>query len=427
VQWRDTCCGLIVSGAGAPLLTLGLPWPSLLSGRPLSQRERWATDFLIYLVIHGGLYNRKKKVRGFTPISYDYIDSVLGVVGHRVMKWLLDMRVFEKDGNWSVGSKAFGYKLSSAALSYGFCVRPMPAVIWGRFTRYWNKRARRRRATVYVNQRRILRTVTLDQAIWPLLLRPQTRRAERIAAVYAILTACHIRNGNWYITDDQRTGRCFTNVSNFRSDLRRYLLIAGRPTGELDIANSQPTLLVSLCYGAAESAERTLALSLVQSGAFYSTICSWAGLQHLSHKKQKERVFAGVMFADNEAVSKLWPAFVKHLPLMAAYVSQVKAAGRASLALQAIESTSLTPALKGRNRLLNGSNALALRLQKLEADIMLGRVFPRLTSMGINALSLHDGCLVAVEHLETVQSVILEEFKTITGIKPWVRLKQPES
>jgi len=383
---------------GQPLVTLNIPWQDYITGIALTPIELWAMDVVVYLVIYSRLYNRRKGGRGFAPVAYAYIRLVVGEPGMRALDWLKRMGVVKCDELFVKGSKAYGFKLTPTAITWGYRVTPMPATVAARFNKHWAKRRREavQAGSLYAHQWQTLRSVTLDPAIWPAVLNPP-KGMNRVKAVHRILAACHIQNRNWYFSDDKRTGRCFTNASNFPSDLRRFLRIGGQATGECDIANSQPTLLVSLVYGKDESAERTLALNLVQAGKFYSTVCGWAGLGDLAPAKQKVRVFAGVLFAEDHSSSKLWPGVVAHLPKMADYINRAKSGGQKA--------------------------ALALRLQTLEADIMLKRAFPRLKGIGISALSLHDGCLVAVEHLQCVEAVVCEEVEAVTGIKPLVRIK----
>lgn len=397
VDWVGVGVG-ISACRGMPLVSLAVPWSQFLPGVELTRKEKWALDVVVYLIIHARLYNRRKGGRGYYPVSYGYIRAIAGTPGVRALKWLVGMGAVECDGRYIKGEKSYGYKLTTTATSWGYSVRPMPAQIAARFDKHWTERRREaeKAGETYKQQWRVLQSVTLDPAIWPALLKPP-RGENRIKAVHRILSACHMRNRNWYFSHDEKTGRCFTNVTNFPADYRKYLRIGGRSTSEGDIANSQPTGLVAVAYARQEdSPERAYALGLVQAGAFYSTVCDWAGLGHLPHKKQKQRVFAGVLFAKDHSESVLWPGVIKRLPVMAACIEGVKRAG---------------------------PNALALRLQKQEAEIMLGRVFPRLAAMGIAALSLHDGCLVTSEHLATARRVIEEEYEAATDIRPTVRTK----
>lgn len=398
--------GELGSIRGVPLISLGVSWDSCIFGRRLRPLERQSLDAVVHLIIHAQLFNRKRSKGGFAPVPVRLIRSLAGSLGEWAMDFLVAVKVVETDRHYIVGKKAKGYRFSHAALSWGFSPKRMPQ----RFARRLGQHlAERRRVTVnrglaYADMYQTLRTVTLNPAIWPKLLNPPEGESP-IQSLHRILAAFHIERANWYFTHDEKTGRCFCNVANFPSDLRQFLLIGGRPTGEDDIANSQPTLLVALAYkGQEQCEERAYALSLAKAGSFYATVCGWAGLGHLSHKEQKEEVFRGVLFARCPGRSPVWSGVDRHLQIMAEYITKSK--GEVS-----------------KQRGIDASNALALRLQSLEADIMMGRVFPRLTAMGIAGISLHDGCLVAREHLEKARQVIEEEFEAATGILPTVRIK----
>ena len=396
-MWREAG-GRVLGSKQAPLLGLNVDWESCLSELRPTAKELLALDVVIHLILHARIYNRRGGLNGFSSLSMAYILSVAGEPGRRVLQWLLGLKCVECDNRYRKGDKALGYLLTRRALGLGFSVKPMPPVIVERLGLHWQKR---RRATVkagpaYAAQWKCLQTVTLDPAIWPVLLQPTTGH-DTAKTVHRILMAFHIEHRNWFFCHDEKTGRCFSNVSNFPSDLRQYLRIGGQQTRECDIVNSQPTLLCSLAYRACgEHPERDATLRLVRDGKFYSALCGWAGKGDLPHKKQKRMVFAGVLFAKDHSRSELWPAVQERVPVMAGTITAAK---------------------------LRGANALALQLQKLEADIMLGRVFPRLTSLGIHGISLHDGCLVPSEHTTTAASVIAEEFAAVTGITPTVRIK----
>lgn len=396
-KWRQTCEEL-KGLKELPLLTLDIPWECYLHGITLRSKERWTLDLIVYLVIHAQHYNRRKGMKGYARLAYGYIRDIAGEPGLRALGWLREMGVIKRDEYYVRGKKAYGFRLTKTALSWGYSVKTMPSLYAKKMCPPSRKRdlgERDDRAT-YAQQLRTLQTVTVDPEIWTVLATP-SRGVSRRKTVSQVLAASHIRNRNWFFSVHEETGRCFNNVTSFRSALRKYLRVGGKATVELDIACSQPTLLMALAYkerGTPE--EREFALSLVQSGTFYRTLCEWAGDGDLPHEEQKSFVFKSIVYSKKADALDRFPQVRVNLPTMGAYIDEAKR---------------------------EAPNALALRLQKLEAVIMLGRVMPTLAAMGVGALSIHDGCLVAAEHGATAQAVIEAEFMAETGIAPTVRIK----
>ena len=251
---------------------------------------------------------------------------------------------------------------------------------------------------IYADLWKTLLTVTLADGIWPLLDQP-AKRGEMTKRVWRILAAENIRRRHWYFSHDGKTGRCFNNVANFPRELRQFLLLGGHPTAECDIANSQPLFLANLAYGLTPSEERLRYANLVRSGRFYETLGQWAGLGGLDREKLKKRVYSGILFGRDHHRSVLWDALKPHFPQLLAYIDESKR---------------------------EAHNGLALKLQSKEAEVMLGRIIPRLKAEGIRALSIHDGCLCRAADASWAKLVMEEEVEAAIGIKPTVKIKVPE-
>ena len=56
-----------------------------------------------------------------------------------------------------------------------------------------------------------------------------------------------VRNGEWWMDSDPKTGRLFSNLTNLKRELRGHLRVEGQGLVEIDIKNSQPTFLALLC------------------------------------------------------------------------------------------------------------------------------------------------------------------------------------
>jgi len=66
---------------------------------------------------------------------------------------------------------------------------------------------------------------------------------------------------------------------------------------------------------------------------------------------------------------------------------------------------------------------LAINLQKVEADIMINHVVPRLAEKNIYVLTIHDSIVTLPGHAEFVKQTILKVFNEKYGLVPTVKVK----
>jgi hypothetical protein len=391
IAWTCGPTGEVLVSLRFPLQTTShTPWAFVL--------RQNALHAVVHLVVMAGVYNRKSCKGGFVPVPISLFRKIAGGhLGSEALTFLIQTRVIESDGIFRRGEKSKGYRFSRKALGFGFTVTNASKRITERLCRARNKRLRKTTGStpVFAALLRILKTVSVAGDAWADLARP-VRSCEVLKRIYRILAVEDIRRRHWYFSHDEKTGRCFNNVTNFPRDVRPFLLIGGQPTAECDIANSQPLFLAGLAYGSTPSAERTHFVELVRSGQFYETVGQWAGLDRLPRETLKKRIYTGILFGRNHRKSKLWDALANQLPLLAAYIERTKR---------------------------DAHNALALALQKKEAEVMLGQIVPRLLAEGCPVLSIHDGCLCRIVDAERVRQVMEEEVEMAIGIKPTVKVK----
>jgi hypothetical protein len=384
---------------GEVLVSLCFPLKALFPRAWAFALRQNAIHAVVHLVVMAGVYNRKTFKGGFVPVTFSQFRTIAGFhLGSEALTVLIKSKVIETDGIFCPGEKSKGYRFTRKALGYGFTVKNASQRISARIRSARNKRLRKTTGTsaVFKDLLRVLKTVSLDPEVWTELERP-VRSGEVLKRVYRILAAEDIRRGHWYFSHDDKTGRCFNNVTNFPKDVRPFLLVGGQPTAECDIANSQPLFLAGLAYGTTPSEERTFFVELVRSGQFYEAVGRWAGLDRLPRETLKKRIYAGVLFSRNHRGSKLWDALANRLPLLAAYIERTKK---------------------------DAHNALALALQKREAEVMLGQIVPRLLAEGRPVLSIHDGCLCRTRDAEHVRRIMEEEVEKAIGITPTVKVKK---
>jgi hypothetical protein len=199
------------------------------------------------------------------------------------------------------------------------------------------------------------------------------------------------------------TGRWFNAITNMKKELRRCLLLAGEPVGCVDICESQPALLASMILqhyhpslpstsltykgtvggrgGESLPADLLDYCSLVSAGSFYEAL---GGMTGTSRPRAKKRFLVDVLAKKGNYPSKIEDAFRDRFPTVYEFIRRTNRKSHAEL---------------------------IRRLQRAEADFVIGSVAPRLVD-SIPVVSLHDalyGRLGDVDEIETAFHATCEE------------------
>lgn len=236
-----------------------------------------------------------------------------------------------------------------------------------------------------------------------------------------------VRDKAFWIRRDTKTGRVFHTASQMPRELRQFLLIDGEETVELDIANAQPAFLLGE-FGAEQcTRERDTFASVVSDGRFYEALLAGIGraTPHLHRRYHelferdrgafKESVFRQLLFSESKpvpnkmekAAAHLWPDLTRRLRTV-----------RAEHA---------------------GASQLARRLQRAEANLILGNVLPMLQGMppgttlknagtpllgsSAKVVTVHDSIICQRRHASIVKRVLEEQTQTILGTALTIREK----
>jgi len=216
------------------------------------------------------------------------------------------------------------------------------------------------------------------------------------------IAAASVINQSFFFTQARNSGRVYNSFTSFPKELRRYALLDGEPTVEIDIRNSQPLFLAQFYPG--DSVEGQKYRALVKEGRLYEeiqTAAAAAGIE-LDRDQTKKRLYAQVLFGKNNKHYELLAVFRSVFPELAQFVWDLKRR--------------------------EGFKQLAVELQKREATVMINRVIPRLAILlpGVPVLPVHDSLVVPVEHARLAEKVIEEEVFATTGIKPSLRATFPK-
>jgi len=185
-------------------------------------------------------------------------------------------------------------------------------------------------------------------------------------------------------------GRLHYPVSNLKRELRKFLLLDGEQTCEIDATASQPTLHASL-YGG-DCAERQRYCAFVTSKRFYETVAEWGGFvgpredcKDLVFKK----LFYGSIFPEEKPA--IWHRFCLEFPILAGLMEKVKR---------------------------GGNSALPHRMQKLEADIVINTACRALKKARIPVLTVHDSLIVPISKKQEAQEIYRQSWLSNVGFEP---------
>lgn len=319
----------------------------------------------------------------------------------RIRAQMVRAGLIQTDGIYVPGLKSRGYKLSPWTLRQPLTEIPV-------------SKAQARLIGIYAPHAKIIRPpekaehliiwrnlqlLTVDPAAWAQLkdgprLRPAAR-SQRISTLQMI------ERRAWAFSVSSGSGRVFNNFTSVASDLRPYLRLSGinNVNAEVDVSASQLFILAMLYPP--DSTERIAYLNIVTSGRFYEALERDCKKPFESRKTLKVGVMVEILFGRQEHGKELWLGFQRRFPELSA-IMQSYCGGCGS--------------------------ALAMYLQRTEADVMIGRVVPRLHQIleGRAFLTLHDAIFCQASDADAVAVVIAEEFGRLVGTSPSIKVKRCE-
>lgn len=344
----------------------------------------------------------KQTWKGYSPLSSVALREALGRNGaERAMSSCMSRGFLQTDNSWMVGEKCKGYRLTKK-----WAKMPLERVelrdldLVGKLAK--NERERAEMAINGIPARRWIYENLASLSFrggFMAVLASHGGDWDRINA--RIQAVGRIEDRDWWFSVDKKTGRLFHNAATLPKDCRRLLLVDGRPTAEVDIANCQPFLLSGL-YPSRDSAERRRLLDLCVSGRFYENMAAIFQGPNGDPDKLKEAVYRHIMYG------RAW--HLKQPPFLA-FRAQWPELG----------------AIIGESKFgKDGHRELPQMMQKAEADLMIGKVVPRLMrEMPLcKALTVHDSLLVPVPYAGEVADIIRDEIAKEYGCCPPVRVKE---
>ena len=196
---------------------------------------------------------------------------------------------------------------------------------------------------------------------------------------------------------DYKTGRMFTAITNLSKELRGCLEIDGEQLVELDIASSQPLLLSTLYQDHGE--EYFKYKSLVESGRFYEFMIDKTGGVKTREDIKSETYRYMFGLTNNPNCAEYAFEFKKEFPVLDKILKNEK------------------------QDELWGHKIVSLKMQTIEAAIILGEAAVKCLSEDIDIITIHDSFMIKPKHKDRVLAIMKESFAKL-GLNPTIKQKE---
>jgi len=234
-------------------------------------------------------------------------------------------------------------------------------------------------------------------------------------------------NCSWEIG---KTGRIYNNVTNFPRDLRKFLRWQKTPLQEKDISNSQPVFFNKLIDDYIQDHFHTTSPSttLLENPIYVSTISETLLYKNLTTKGIFYDYLMERFIKGHEQYDYLLDDLIINEPrdiFKKIFFGRVFYCEDKWITNEREEFKILFPHVSEIVTYYKKDNYknLANSLQKLESDLIINHVVPRLSNQNIYCLTIHDSILTTPDKLETVKEIILNEFENQYGIVPTIKIK----
>lgn len=255
----------------------------------------------------------------------------------------------------------------------------------------------------YLNEQ--LNNVTIDEKKAEKLIKMQEKDKSNTALDSYRFTVDAFVNKRHYQIRSKKCGRVFNHITNLPRFLRGTIKLYGKPLYNVDIKSCQP-LLLTLLYNK-KSKENIKYKSLVESGSFYQSICSY--LKWKWNEKTKEDIKSitwKYAFGRNENKKKnkfIDDYFRDSFPELRQLIYEFK------LKLFVKEERSHAK--------------LPIFLQKMESSAIIDELVTLFSKLKIPILTIHDSFLCHKEDIEIVKQYTVQTFQKMFNLTPSIDVK----
>jgi len=399
--------------------------------------------YIINYIANAYSLRRKEEKEGFIPINIKKLQEVTVSNIRTYIKVLENGEFIISDNEFIPGRKSKGYKINPRFLKgeYLFYEVKPGSKLFSKLKRRWrNNKAHYDRLPPYLKQMKdLLMKVELDYPKaeqWINNVQDENKKLQYLSSLYRMKD-----HRSRYFKRNKTNERLDTNLTNFKSDMRQYII--GYYVS-IDLKNSQPTLLSqllkhiierdrkekgSLCFNMRfldpslffglrsfaavskihQTSKNAFLVNLnsfeqsVLQGTFYEDFLNrFSG--NISRDEVKE-ILLKVLFSRNVAYREYRP-FVSYKKEKAVFSSVYPYVYKCVYALKQKD-----------------HSKLAIYLQRLESYIFIDCIAKELVESGIVPLTIHDSVLVDSHYKDRAMEIIKNTFLKQLGVVPSFRIK----
>lgn len=218
---------------------------------------------------------------------------------------------------------------------------------------------------------------------------------------YWITAVNNIHDGEYnFVVDLKGTGRVYNFLSSLPRELREFIRIDGKEIVEMDIANSQPLLLLPLLKEVENEVDVKLYKKLCETGKFYDYVRNMLADDNKDNKKDstfKVDFFSKIFFSTEKRNYRWRELFDNEFPTVSRIITETKK---------------------------DNYKDLALMLQRNESEIMINQVSRILLENGNDDFfTIHDAIYTTKESKDVVLNVLFSVYENL-NIKPTISIKE---
>jgi hypothetical protein len=191
-----------------------------------------------------------------------------------------------------------------------------------------------------------------------------------------------------FSVDFKSTMRVFHTITNLKKELRKFILINGKPLKEIDVSNAQPLLFCKMIrdyknvYIPNSTSDIEKYIELCESGKLYKYLSEEFGVENTT--EFKKYFFAKVFFSTEKRNYDVRKKFDKLFPTVSEIISFYKKENYKNLAIE---------------------------LQRLESEVMITNVARNLIELGVNEfMTIHDAIFCTTQYYDIVKKEIVSAF-----------------
>lgn len=379
--------------------------PANLNLEPAKHRDKYY--FLTTFIFYGRIFDKRKDSTSFIQLSSIFLKNIINGRYKDYLQDLINMQIIETDNHYILKKRFKAYRLTENYRN----VKTKQVKIEDEkiISNYRNYRAKQKKRISEYPHKYIfncLEQIEIDYEAAKDFLNKNAVDIEQYNSWNCSIDMIHFKD--WFFVVDKTAGRVHNNITNLSRNFRPFLNFSGEKLIEIDISNSQPLLFnilisryllrymdyrgINLPY-VPQNSDLRFYRELTEKGKFYEYVMDKFGINE-DRALFKTRLFSKV-FYNREYPNKEREMFTKLFPTVSKIISYYKA-----------------PDYK----------KLAIDLQRVEADIMINYVVPRLAEEKIFLLTIHDSILTIPDNVKLVQAAIMEEFKKF-NLTPTLKVK----